>query len=1202
MKRRITFSLIIGFLTLFFYSCNKKKPAEEKTTDTTTYRVPAPRKVESDKSTAKSLGVAYLEENKLDQAEEQFKKLIDLAPDDASGYANLGVVYLRKGRLDDAERYLKKATELNPGDPDIRLNLAKVYELKNDKKASIQELKKSEKISPDHVKTLFSIAEKYQGSRDKESVAEWERYMRKIVEKSPANIVARMYLVEALVRGGKADEALKNLEEAQQIFPEFPDDAKPYYDASIEALQKNDLEKALTSILIFHNYLKLTPEYQGGIRELKGAQSGSAGQPVISFSKTAPAGLEEGESILDIIKFNDATRGAGLDFSASGRLDSGRTYFSTISVGDMDNDGDYDLYYAGWSGESGGSFRMLLVNDFGRYENIAESAGIKHYGRDWSAEFADYDNDGYPDLYICNDTSNVLYANVSKGTFADMTKKANLKGSGEKSLFVDYDHDGDLDLIVARKGHNLLFRNNGDGTFNQMEKPLAIMGSDYDTRSLAFGDFDNDGDIDIAMANADGPVRILSNLRQGRFKDVTQDSGVDFPEGGEKILVFDFNNDGQLDLLIMPGNGNTKLYRNKGDGTFQISDYTKTINNALEGVQCNDAAVFDFDNDGHSDLLFAGSRKDPQRKGVILLHNDGDGFSDVSGLLPDQIDGRQIALADYNQDGDPDIFLITMDGRIRLLRNDGGNANHHLKIQLVGLRTGSGKNNYFGIGATVEVRAGELYQMKVIKKPSTLFGLGNHEKADVVRILWTNGTPQNIFSPGSDQDLIETQELKGSCPFLYTWNGRAFEFLKDMMWRSALGMPMGIMGGKTAYAFPDASEEYLKIPGEKLLEKDGQLVLQVTEELWETIYFDKLRLIAVDHPAGTDIFVDEKFAAPPYPDFKVYAIETPRTPVSAHDGKGNDVLPFIVKKDGKYLSNFRKAKYQGITEMKDLILDLGEVPDTANLYLFCNGWIFPTDASINAALSQSDQIRIKNPSLEVINGEGKWEEVMANIGFPAGKNKTLVVDLSGIFLSSERKIRIRTNMEIYWDYIFFGSSVDAGIKLKVLSPASADHHYRGFSREYRKGGRYGPHWFDYREVTSGQKWRDLTGAYTRYGDVTELLQEADDRYIIANAGDETTIRFDADQLQDLPSGWMRDYIIFSVGWVKDGDLNTATGQTVKPLPFHGMKVYPYGDDEPYPATEDLSEYQKKYNTRIVDTERFKNFLSDGYESRQTAIH
>jgi hypothetical protein len=121
-----------------------------------------------------------------------------------------------------------------------------------------------------------------------------------------------------------------------------------------------------------------------------------------------------------------------------------------------------------------------------------------------------------------------------------------------------------------------------------------------------------------------------------------------------------------------------------------------------------------------------------------------------------------------------------------------------------------------------------------------------------------------------------------------------------------------------------------------------------------------------------------------------------------------------------------------------------------------------------------------------------------------------------------------------------------------MDPASADLHFRGFSREYRKGGRYGPHWFEYEEVSTEPRWLPLEGTFTRFGDVQPLLLEPDDRYVVMGPGDEATIAFDARQLPSLPPGWRRDFLLYSVGWVKDADLNTATGNTVYPLPFHDM--------------------------------------------------
>ncbi len=288
------------------------------------------------------------------------------------------------------------------------------------------------------------------------------------------------------------------------------------------------------------------------------------------------------------------------------------------------------------------------------------------------------------------------------------------------------------------------------------------------------------------------------------------------------------------------------------------------------------------------------------------------------------------------------------------------------------------------------------------------------------------------------------------------------------------------------------------------------------------------------------------------------------------------------------MAGFKKGRYQGITEKRALIIDPGNLTRTDRLFLFLNGWIFPTDASINLALSQGTNEEVVAPYLQVMNKAGQWETVIDNIGFPQGKDKTVITELSGKYLTDDHRIRIVTNMEIYWDQAFFSTGeAESQLKTSRLDPVTADHHYRGFSRMYRKGGRYGPHWFDYETVNKDQKWRDLSGSYTRYGDVLELLQDPDNQYIIANAGDETTIEFDAEQLEALPGGWTRDFLIYSSGWVKDGDMNTAEGNRVEPLPFHGMTQYPYNSNESYPHNRENNAYHQKYNTREVTDHEFR---------------
>jgi len=1182
--KNTTILLLILLCSAVIFSC--KDSAEET------------KKKEIDLMTTRSLGLAYLEEFKLDEAEKEFVKFIKMSPKDKFGYANLGLTYLRMGKYPEAEKELFKAINIDPNDPDIKLILATIYQMNDESDKAVSELKESLKLVPDHIKTLYYLAELHSAKSDNDSKNERKDVILKLVEKAPGNLVPHLNLTDIYVRDGNFDKAIEELEIIHKQFPEFPKEAVEYYNKALSFLKKQDKENAVIQFTIFHNYLKVTSPYQAGIMDLKGPGGSLIGFPLITFDKQPSSWNTEIQSVKDVIKFTNVTVSAGLNIVPL--MEEGKNpeykYSGHVETADFDGDDDVDIYAGSYDPVSSTYKHFLFNNEMGKLTDISKEAGIRHQGKESSAYFTDYDNDGFLDLFIVRDEGDLLYRNAGQGVFEDVTSKAKIgsKTGGIKALFFDFDHDGDLDLYETRSTSNLLFQNNGDGTFQEQSVKTGLSLPGANSRDAAFGDFDDDEDIDLFVVNENAGNVLFSNQKQGVFKDITSECGLTSERGSSAVAVGDFNNDGFSDMFITSVNtGENELLRNMGNGKFEAEKDSKEMFSALQNVIAYDVAFFDFDNDGLPDLIIAGESKENKGRGLFLFHNDGNGkFTDASSLLPEEPkSGKQIALFDYNNDGDIDVLIAGINGGLFLLRNDGGNINHYIKITLVGLRAGSAKNNYFGIGAKVEIRSGDLYQSMVVTDPNIYFGLGNRAKADVIRITWTNGVPQNIFLPGVDQALIEAQTLKGSCPFLYTWNGDEYEFSKDIIWRSALGMPLGIMGGTKKYSFPDASDDYVKIPGESLKPKNGLYSIQVTSELWETIYFDKVELVVVDHPDSIDIFVPEQFSPPPFPGEKIFKIRKKYSPVSAKDSYGNDVLSFIAEKDDKYLSDFKPDKYQGVTEMHDLILNPGNVGQNGNIFLFLNGWIFPTDASINFAISQSEKLKVKSPVIQVINKSGEWETVVDNLGFPMGKDKMVIADLSGKFLTADHRIRIRTNMEIYWDQVFLSDYLsEAPVTSTLLHPVYANLHYRGFSRSYRKGGRYGPHWFDYSDVDTNVRWRDLSGNYTRYGDVLPLLAESDNKYIISNAGDEVSIEFPTKGLPELKNGWKRDFLIHSVGWVKDGDINTALGSTVEPLPFHGMISYPPDNKDVYPADPELQKYMREYNTRVVTSENFRNAI------------
>jgi hypothetical protein len=282
----------------------------------------------------------------------------------------------------------------------------------------------------------------------------------------------------------------------------------------------------------------------------------------------------------------------------------------------------------------------------------------------------------------------------------------------------------------------------------------------------------------------------------------------------------------------------------------------------------------------------------------------------------------------------------------------------------------------------------------------------------VLRVRWPNGVSQTVYYPGTEEDVLEQQILKGSCPFLYAWDGHGFSFVTDVMWRSALGMPLGIMAGGTdiASAPPHASREYMRVPGAALVPRDGRYVLQITEELWEVGYLDEAKLLVVDHPDSVDVYVNEGFVPPaPGPaELRLYSVSRSqlRPPIGATDEQGTDWLPALRARDDRYVAPLTLTRYQGIATLHDLILDFGDLSGLDSVHLLLNGWIFPTDASINLALAQRGPAGVIFPYLEVMDSQGRWSKV-ADVGFPSGKSKTVIVDLTGKFLSADHRVRQR---------------------------------------------------------------------------------------------------------------------------------------------------------------------------------------------------
>jgi hypothetical protein len=899
----------------------------------------------------------------------------------------------------------------------------------------------------------------------------------------------------------------------------------------LAALESDDLAAARVPAIRLENVLKPTPPYQAGLHELT---TGLLGNPVERFANEPPPSTF-GDPVAVRFRAAPAAKGA-----VAGRA---------LVTGDFDDDGRADLAWI----EAGEAPRLLLLKGAGGGPVAGPAAaGIE------GLVAADLDNDGKLDLIGFGPQRMAFWRGKGDGGFEDATAGSGFGSAGAGAAAVlDYDIEGDLDLAAGGAGMEL-FRNALQGPLaavgTQTLPPLALSG----VRALVASDLDRDGDLDLVVAHAKG-ISWLDNLRQGHFADRTAAAGLAEAGPAEALASADLDGDGFPDL-VAAGRGGLSLWHGR-NGRFAAWG----LPGLPQGKRFTSVTAFDADNDGRLDLAAAGP------EGVVVLAQRGPiAHPSFEPLPAEGAPGSASALvaADLDGDGDLDLAVAGPGGLVRL-ENDGGNKNHWLDVRLRALATGNGKNNLQGIGSTLEVRAGTAYQFREAAAAAAHFGLGRLRQADLLRVVWTNGVPQNRLQPPADQRIVEEQVLKGSCPFLYAWNGERFAFVTDLLWNSPVGLP--VAPGVWAGADP---HELVRVDGAQ--PSNGVYRLRVTEELWEAAWFDAVRLWVVDHPAGVEVASSLKVIPGERQPVKVLAAREVRPVAAAWDGRGEDVTARIRARDEVYASGFEPGPYQGVAKPWTFTFDLGESPGTS-VRLLLDGWIFPADASLNLAAAQRPDYPYLPPRLEVETAKG-WETLIPSMGFPAGKTKTMVVDTPPL-PAGARRLRVVTSLWLGWDRIAWTRvrADEVPVVQARLEPRRADLRYRGFSKLVRRSPN-GPHGYVYEESAKESPWLPFPGRYTRYGDVRELLRTPDDRSVILAPGDEIALELDASALPPVAPGWKRTLFFESNGWDKDADRNTFEARHVEPLPFRAMGKY--GD--PFPDTPEMREYRERWLTRAMN--------------------
>ena len=1157
-----------------------------------------------------NLGAAYMNQQLFEKGLKYFQQAAEADPKLAIARLNQGVAYLNLQKVDEAKAALEDALKQDPKNPNAWYDLGLLAKNTGDAQAAIDAFKRVTEIDANDADTWYFLGTAYvQAKQFPQGIEAFQHAL----QLNPLHASAEFGLSRAYQQSGDVEHAREHLKKFQYI----------------------------------------TQNKIGAPMSLAYGEQGQYSRAVESPSAVlkAPAQIK--------VQFVDVTKEAGILSKASagdakdlaGYLGPGACFL------DYDGDGRIDIFLPD-DGALGGISLYHNVGS-GKFEDVTRKVGLDPKLHGIGCTAGDYDNDGATDLAVSFDGSIALLHNEKNGTFKDLTGTAGVKSDGFNVglTFIDYDHDGDIDLYVTRysrddsrvdprqvkltvrrqegiAGSNQMWRNNGDGTFTDVTQSVGLSGSQPSLGAVGT-DYNNDRAVDVVVTGLPDEPTVFTNRREGPFGIVSPFITPSMATVG--VAVLDYDHDGWMDLVFTEAAvPSISLFRNNRKGHFESVKLPET-----NWVRAYGVAAFDYDNDGWVDLVAVGETKDGKGE-VRLFRNLGpDGFKDVTadvGLDKIQLkDPRAIITGDYDNDGTTDLLITQNHGPAVLLKNEGGNQNHWLRLSLKGLN-----DNKSAIGTKVEVFSGgnrqkfEIYGSNgYLGQNSTdiVVGLGDAKEADIVRLLWPTGVLQDEIQVAGDkqQDIMEIDRRGSSCPTLFVWNGERYEFVADMLGAAVVGHWIG--PGQRDIPRP---VEWIKIDREKMESgvrrqalgvghpasgveprasnastgaladahrpspAAGLLSFRFMEPLEEAVYLDQVRLLAVDHPADTDVYPNEYFASnPPYPPFKVVVSRDARPPAAASDEHGHNVLPDLLAH--RYFGDFALTQFQGFAQPHTLTLDLGEAYNGGPLWLLLHGEVEYFSANSMYAASQAG-VQAISPYVEALTADGKWKRVIDDMGFPAGGPRTMTADLTGKLPRGAQKIRITTNLQVYWDNILIDRTAQPSVdrsqspRLTSVPLAHADLEYHGYPLKI-EGKPAGTVEYVYEKVSATGPYTRPFGTYTRYGDVLPLLTATDDKLAVFGSGDEVRLDFDPSNLPVLPKGWVRDYFFAANGYEKDMDFYAAEGNYVAPLPFLSMGEYPYTPKKSFPLDDAHVNYLLEYNTRHMSGNEQRGYWFDYGEQR-----
>jgi Tfp pilus assembly protein PilF len=1057
------------------------------------------------------------------RAKKELENTVRLLRGEPAAWANLGILQMRQRDFDAAFQSLEKAKNLAPDNGQIYANLA-VLEIQRGNFEQVKlNLQRAIEVDPADVKALFALAAEFEREGND---AEALAINEKISQVKPNNLAVVLEIVRLSAKRNEVEKVNAAFARIVQRNGSWEKEITEQYELLKTLVEKGNTREVAQRTAFFRNVLLRLPEFRSTLEEVKYSNT-LAGEPFLRPLK------------LPVPDFSPAAADHGLKFDAE-KLSDDRVLFNKTFFSD---------------GDSAPKIVSANETELKIGDTVLPVANVS------DLQTIDIDYDFRNDFVVAGEKGLQFFS----AGFVDITAQTKLSSqvlqAKVRKLFVfDVEIDGDLDLILAIDGAPpIVLQNNGDGSFKELKKFAEAK----DLNDFLSADFDEDGDMDAAFLTKGGALMVFSNERGGQF--VMRRSPVDTPLSA--IAVADTNGDGKLDLNLLRADGVLVRATDKDDG--KNWETSEIVQSGISGVRT--LLIQDFDNNGANDFLIANK--------LWLTDRDGK-------LVPTtaEISGEIFSAADLNGDGKLDLTGVDADRKPARFINRGTKNYRWLIIRPRAARAeGDQRVNSFGIGGEMEIRSGLLAQKRTISSPQIHFGLGEQTAADLLRVIWGNGFVQAEFDLDKDQQILVRQRLTGSCPHLFAWNGKEFQLVKDA---APLGTSLGLKVTEKDVLPVTQTEEWYKISGEQLVPKDGFYELRITDELWESYYVDRYSLFVVDHEADTEIFANELYPIPV--PLRLHTTGKPRPFAQVTDENGDDVANLVAELDETYLNTFEDGRYQGVAKDHFVELELpDDVKDDEQINIIADGWLHPTDTSLNVAISQGTHEKPKSLSLDVLDESGSWKNVKDDFGVPAGKLKTIVVELP----RGTRRCRLRTNMEIFWDRLAWAASTsDAANTLSKIELSSADLRFRGFSVIDKKDDS-SPEIPDYERIaTTIERWRSIEGYYTRYGDILELLERVDDRYAIVGSGDEMILKFR--EIPPVKQGFKRDFVLIGNGWIKEGDYNNVFSKTVLPLPTRANNDYSRRPT----VLEDDPVYRKnkadwvRFHTRYVAPDSFRNAM------------